>query len=789
MKFIYLSSIVTTITLLLVSTKSFAEVKTEKYNICAITINSDNEKILFQKNLGLMDKNGKPIQSKYFNFIELTDGAKKDSFGDHGAEVTDSENWFDKACQKLTQSNTSCDVVIFSGHFGGSFFGNSDLDLSLEDLEKHSCNNSCKGLLEDPTEVFLFGCNTLAGKNKDRRSPEEYRRVLVDDGFTREQAERIASSRYGDVGRSFRARMKMVFSADSKNATHLYGFDSIAPSGRNIEGALKDYFWKKFKNRPLNYYNHLQKEKIKRLNIFLSSAQKKTSNQKIKLKKNLKPNNVYTKAMKGKGRWIHEHQCYGNVLDLDDKERELKNALCTFYKTNVQNLVKLKKTYDLMATGNFVSYIPLIQNYISSLEEQELTPQEEATLTKIKGLNSPKKTLLKIINNKKIHMPQIKISIATLMNQLDWLSKEEVNSKIKSIIKDDLLSLPLKIEKMDSLCTLYRNSLAEKESYDEFPKFDFNEIPKKLIKTAPFNYGVTCLKYSNPKKMADYLLKTGKSDDNLILAHKIMTSPHSKNKSDILNFYKKFIKKRQFVKNNTYDKRKIKLNCKYMDCKETSFYIDEIFGKLKHLEIPFENHPEFLKLSSDWIIHYENNFGYENKKPQTSKFANQNAKNTVNYIAEKKFNSLNYFENKKRLRNTIEYFILYFEGDYDHLRKLNSDKERLNYIILDIVNQSKKTTADRHDTANAKWEFLHPYSYEGNIMPILYKPLMEHLVKNPDDVSLFNAVVKTHKILPSNGVYKDYFITNFTKIKQKSKSIEVIKIIEDAINLSLLSIQ
>ena len=139
-----------------------------------------------------------------------------------------------------------------------------------------------------------------------------------------------------------------------------------------------------------------------------------------------------------------------------------------------------------------------------------------------------------------------------------------------------------------------------------------------------------------------------------------------------------------------------------MDCKETSFYIDQIFGKLKHLKIPFENHPEFLKLSTDWIVHYDNQFNYENESDNTKKFANQNGINTANYIAEKKFNSLNYFENKKRLRNTIEYFILYFEGDYDHLRKLRNDKDRLDYIISDIVNQSKKTTADRDDIANAK---------------------------------------------------------------------------------------
>ena len=114
-----------------------------------------------------------------------------------------------------------------SGHFGGSFFGDSGRALPLADLEAHACRNDCPGVLSGPTEVFLLGCNTAASKRGDHRSPEEYLRVLREDGIPRRSAERIVESRYGALGSSFRERMARVFAG----VPHLYGFGSVAPAG------------------------------------------------------------------------------------------------------------------------------------------------------------------------------------------------------------------------------------------------------------------------------------------------------------------------------------------------------------------------------------------------------------------------------------------------------------------------------------------------------------------------------------------------------------------------------
>lgn len=123
---------------------SFLNVEAEArtYNVCTVSINSTEEIEVAKRFLEEPD----------FEFIELT------QFGN--PKSNDTEEWFDYACE----SGVVCDVLIVSGHFGGEFFGHSKLTLGTKKLEKYSCQNSCSGITQTPIEVFLFGCNTLAGK-------------------------------------------------------------------------------------------------------------------------------------------------------------------------------------------------------------------------------------------------------------------------------------------------------------------------------------------------------------------------------------------------------------------------------------------------------------------------------------------------------------------------------------------------------------------------------------------------------------------------------------------------
>ena len=116
-------------------------------------------------------------------------------------------------------------------------FGSSGYHLSLTELQSRACQEVCDGLLKKPKEVFLFGCNTTAGKTRDNRTPEEYTEVLIADGFSRSQAERVSAFRYSSIGEETQDRMRQVFPH-----FRIYGFHSLAPSGKSIKRRLQGYF-------------------------------------------------------------------------------------------------------------------------------------------------------------------------------------------------------------------------------------------------------------------------------------------------------------------------------------------------------------------------------------------------------------------------------------------------------------------------------------------------------------------------------------------------------------------
>jgi hypothetical protein len=206
-----------------------------KFTICAITINSDEEKKIFQAQVA---KNA----SKFNPIVELTD-------------MGDDNNWFKKACE----SKIKCDQLVISGHFGGVFFSDNpeqNKKLSLTELESAGCSKSCEGILNDPYEVFLLGCNTLAGKELDHRTPAQYLQVLLNDGFSVSQAELVVQARYGAVGDANKGSMQRAFAGAKKN---IYGFDSIGPSGKTIKPFLTNYFSK------ITLPDHLAKMQSQRL--------------------------------------------------------------------------------------------------------------------------------------------------------------------------------------------------------------------------------------------------------------------------------------------------------------------------------------------------------------------------------------------------------------------------------------------------------------------------------------------------------------------------------------------
>jgi len=210
-----------------------------RYQVCSITINSSDEIETFKEFLPAKD----------FEFVELLPSRVN-------PEQNHSFHWFDEACEQ----DYRCDILVISGHFGGTFFGESSYSLPTALMEEKACKNNCSGILNGLKEIFLFGCNTLANKTRDRRSNTEYLQVLLDDGMDRGAAERVVAARYSPLETPFYKRMSFIFSGSET----VYGFNELSPLGPHIRVPLQRYF-QSIDRQFGSYASYLKKGGYKRL--------------------------------------------------------------------------------------------------------------------------------------------------------------------------------------------------------------------------------------------------------------------------------------------------------------------------------------------------------------------------------------------------------------------------------------------------------------------------------------------------------------------------------------------
>ncbi|NUN04335.1 MAG: hypothetical protein HUU57_01120 [Bdellovibrio sp.] len=322
----------------------------EKKNVCAMTINSNDEIELFKKHLS-------PEQ---FNFIELTETV------DEKADANGNENnaWLKASCKK----GIICDVLVISGHFGGNFFGESGINLPLETLETASCDSACSGILHKPKEVFLFGCNTLAGKEQDSRTPEQYAAVLQQDGFTIEQAQQIAAFRYSPIGSSFNDRMSRIFS----KVPRIYGFSSIAPSGKNIAPHLRGYL----KDTAPTYFEQL-------------TAMTSESNA----------------ALKGRLK--------GQPFVQTKGANEPQSPVCFIRDDKTSTISKLKYTLQVLEKGGALELAPYLSQYFEKLDQKKLNPAGFSPTLTVRTRNLRDQIEIRIRDNGNGIPPQIRDRIFT----------------------------------------------------------------------------------------------------------------------------------------------------------------------------------------------------------------------------------------------------------------------------------------------------------------------------------------------------------------------------------------
>ncbi len=378
-----------------------------KLNVCTVTINSSDEREVFKAHL----------PSSRFQFIELT------SFGD---EIS----WFDKACEKGVQ----CDVLMISGHFGGEFFGKSKYSLSLSELEKHSCRKTCDGILKSPKEVFLMGCNTLAGKERDRRTPEEYGQVLIRDRFGAHDIARLTQVRYGPLGDSFKGQMQRVFSG----VPHIYGFDSIGPAGNTIRPMLTRYF----KTKP-DYAKHLSEIVAAPINTALADALHDTA---------------YV-------------ECKG--LYKGDPASALAVKICELHDDRRSFSARVASAGDMLRGADYLALFPAVSAFLN----KELGEVDVPTLTALRRLGADPAIATKLdeLFEKLEGSSAMQIDIIGINRLFGRVSKTQADMQVDKILRPYLRNIT--VQNADAVCAMSREHGSQIEIKKE--DFDPTQIPSE----------------------------------------------------------------------------------------------------------------------------------------------------------------------------------------------------------------------------------------------------------------------------------------------------------------------
>lgn len=179
--------------------------------VCTVTVNSADEREVMKEYL----------PAERYRFVELAELGRRD--------------WLAAACAR----KVSCDVLVVSGHFAGTdFYSSKHGDhLSVDEMERVSCSDSCPELFSRLKEVYLFGCDTLKPEPV-RSSTPEIVRALLRAGHPPASAAAAARALSLEHGESARDRMRRVF----PNVPVIYGFSSLAPYGRVAGPMLRRHF-------------------------------------------------------------------------------------------------------------------------------------------------------------------------------------------------------------------------------------------------------------------------------------------------------------------------------------------------------------------------------------------------------------------------------------------------------------------------------------------------------------------------------------------------------------------
>jgi hypothetical protein len=347
--------------------------------ICTITINSSDEKQIFQTRLRQTDPQ--------IQFVELTTQG-------------DSSNWFKKACE----SGVQCDSLIISGHFARTFFSEqaNGLQMSTEEMQAASCSNKCDGIFKQPKEVYMFGCNTLASPGPDHRTPAQYKQVLLDSGFSEINASTIVACRYKDIGCSSQEKMQKIF----PNVPLILGFDSTSPLGIQSKASVNQQLSRSLR-RDGTYSQRLNKLEAAKVMSSIQEMNQRLSGYRAD----------WTQAFAGQS----ASYCSGTKNSSRDQ--------CLLTSPRSTQSEKLQAAERLMNSNERKQHFFEVKEFLSTIDPVKLTEDDKATILQIANNEFAKKEFKQVFLQVQ-DVPHLRQRLAGLGHRLGWLSEAEYQTQI-----------------------------------------------------------------------------------------------------------------------------------------------------------------------------------------------------------------------------------------------------------------------------------------------------------------------------------------------------------------------
>jgi hypothetical protein len=408
-----------------------------RLKVCVVSLNDPDEIEAFRSNLDprqfeLVDIRG-PVTSPY--------SPHQSPLGQGGA------SWLLAACRPTL----TCDVMVYSAEFAGHFFGKSGVSLSLQEMEEASCQARCAGLFRRPLEVFLLGCNTLATKDEDRRTPEQYLRVLLDHGFDQAAAERVVELRYGPLGPSFRESLRRVFAG----VPRIYGFSSVAPRAEYTAPMLARYL----RGLP-DYAGALRRSAHDETpnRALLSAFQHTSLTQTVGL-------------MPGEPGAIDR----ANVCALYDETRPLSQ--------------RLRIAYGLLARPDALRFVPTVEVFLSRHPAAKYSPIERSIFSEIPYLYAARDDVLAVV--RQLDASALKLELAHFALLVGWLGQDEFHAMAVAAVRQ-LLAQQLSAETVDVVCAITTHeSLRDDFDADSFSPMFYSDAQGIRL--------LSCLAPSDPR--------------------------------------------------------------------------------------------------------------------------------------------------------------------------------------------------------------------------------------------------------------------------------------------------